>query len=476
MPPRSGASAAPARRRRGARPRNGWQTLDVFRTSAFRTSALASAVIGASTLLLFAFIYWQTAVWETSRIDDFLRHESLAIAREPSVSVIGDVNMRFDHDLHRQSFASVFNRDLQPLTGDLMVYPSDLPQDGSVQTATALRRGPHGETTERVRAVARLLPDGRVLVVGRSEQDLKQLRDVVLRALELGLLPGLAMALGAGTFASLRTLNRVRSVNQSVARIMQGDLRERLERADTGDAIDELADSVNRMLDEIERLVEEVQGVGDDIAHDLRTPLTRVRARLERGRASAPDRDTLQAVVDQAVTDLDQALGLITALLRIGQIEAGARRAGFGQVSLGDVSREAAEFYRPLAEARSITLDATDTPDLTVWGDRDLLFEVAANLLDNAIKFTPPGGRVTVRCASEANGFVLSVRDTGPGIPESERSAVLKRFHRGDRSRHVPGSGLGLNLVAAILRLHGFQLRMRDGRPGLEIEVCCWQG
>jgi signal transduction histidine kinase len=425
-------------------------------------------------LLLFAFIYWQTAVWETARVDDFLRHESLAIAREPQEAVIREVSARFDRDLHRQSFAAVFDRNLQPLTGDLIVYPSDLPRDGRVQAATALRRGPNGETTEQVRAVARVLADGRVLVVGRSEQDLNKLRNVVLRALELGLLPGLAMALGAGTFASLRTLNRVRSVNQSVARIMQGNLQERLESDDTGDALDVLAGSVNRMLGEIERLVEEVQGVGDDIAHDLRTPLTRVRARLERGRASAPDRDTLQAVVDQAVTDLDQALGLITALLRIGQIEAGARRAGFGQVSLGDVAREAAEFYRPLAEARGITLDAAETPELTVWGDRDLLFEVAANLLDNAIKFTPPGGRVTVRSARLDPGFILSVRDTGPGIPEGEHGAVLKRFHRGDRSRHVPGSGLGLNLVAAIVRLHGFHLRMRDGRPGLEIEVCCW--
>ena len=435
---------------------------------------LAAAGFGASTMTLFAFIYWQTAVWETSRVDDFLRHESAGISRAPPDRIVGEVNSRFARDLHRLSFAAVFGKDLRLQFGDLAAYPANLPRDGLVHDTVAARRGADGVTQEDVRAISRVLPDGRVLVLGRNDQDLRKLRRVVLRALEWGLLPGLALALGAGTFASMRTLSRVRRLNQSVARIMQGNLHERLEAGASQEAMDQLASSVNRMLDEIERLVAEVQGVGDDIAHDLRTPLTRVRARLERGRSNAATRGEWQDVAGAAIGDLDQALGMMTALLRIGQIEAGARRAGFAEISLGAVAREAAEFYRPLAEARGISLDAGGTPDLMVWGDRDLLFEVAANLLDNAVKFTPAGGRVAMRVAEGAHGAVLGVRDSGPGIPPQEREMVLKRFHRGDRSRHVPGSGLGLNLVSAIIRLHGFHLHMMDAGPGLAIEMRCW--
>ena len=244
---------------------------------------MASAAIVGGTLLLFAFIYWQSAMWESTRIDDFLVHESLAIRREAPASVIGDVETRFARDLHRQSFAAVFDAAHHLQSGDLTTYPERLPSDGRVHKVTVRRLGKQGASAEDVNAVASALRDGRILVVGRSVQDLTKLRHVVLRALALGLLPGLVLSLCVGTFASARTLNRVRSVNRSVVRIMQGNLRERLESRGTEDALDQLAGSVNRMLDEIERLVEEIRGVGDDIAHDLRTPLTRVRARLERG-------------------------------------------------------------------------------------------------------------------------------------------------------------------------------------------------
>jgi signal transduction histidine kinase len=451
--------------------------LEIFQTAIFRTSAMASAAIGVGTLLLFAFIYWQSAVWESARVGSFLQHESQAIQREALGRVIGDVETRFARDLHRQSFAAVFDAGLHLQGGDLVSYPAYLPLDGLVHQVTVARQGADSEpSVEEVEALASVLRDGRILVVGRSVEDLVKLRHVVLRALALGLLPGLLLALCAGTFASARTLNRVRSVNRSVARIMQGNLRERLESRGTEDALDQLAGSVNRMLDEIERLIEEIGGVGDDIAHDLRTPLTRVRARLERGMKSADSQEAWQAVTGQAIADLDQALATITALLRIGQIEAGLRRAGFVTVDLCEVAREAADFYRPLAELRGILLEGPGdhAAAVQVHGDPALLFEVAANLLDNAVKFTPEGGRVDVTAIEDAGGPMMTVYDTGPGIPKAERTLVLKRFHRGDRSRHVPGSGLGLNLVAAIVRLHGFHLHMDDAAPGLVVQVRCW--
>jgi signal transduction histidine kinase len=447
---------------------------EVFRTATFRTTLLVSVAFGASTLLLFGFIYWQTAGLETARIDQFLLNESRAISRESLDAVVADVDTRYASDLHRESFAAVFSPRLRRLAGDISAYPEALPQDGRPRRVTVARSGSDGQKLDQVRAVARRMTDGRILVVGRSDQDIARLRDLVLRALELGLLPALVSALCVGIFASRRTLDRVASVNRTVARIIQGHLHERLAANPAGDALDQLAAAVNRMLDDIERLVEEIRGVGDDIAHDLRSPLARMRARLEGALGRAQTRDDMADAVGRAIADLDQAFGMITALLRIGQIEGSARRAGFAPVSLSAIAREAMELYQPVADLRGVTLTMSLAPDMIVQGDRDLLFEAAANLLDNAVKFTPAGGSVAVRTHDGGNGAVFSVRDSGPGIAAPERDAVLKRFHRGDRSRHVAGHGLGLSLVAAIVRLHLFHLHMGDAAPGLLIEMRCW--
>jgi len=447
---------------------------EVFRTATFRTAFLASSAFGASTLLLFGFIYWRTAGLETARIDQFLLNESSAISRQSQDAVVADVDTRYASDLHRESFAAVFSPQLRRLAGEISVYPEGLPQDDRPRRVTVSRSGPDGHKLDQVRAVARRLIDGRILVVGRSDRDIAELRNLVLHALELGLLPALISALCVGIFASRRALDRVASVNRTIARIMQGQLHERLVANPAGDALDQLALAVNRMLDEIERLVDEMRGVGDDIAHDLRSPLARMRARLEGALGRAKTLDELAAAVGHAIADLDQAFAMITGLLRIGQIEGSARRAGFAPVSLSAIAREAAELYQPVAELHGVAMSISEAPDMIVQGDRDLLFEVAANLLDNAVKFTPAGGNVEVRTYDGGSGPVLSVRDSGPGIPVAERAAVLKRFHRGDRSRHVAGHGLGLSLVAAIVRLHMFHLHIADAAPGLLIEMRGW--
>jgi signal transduction histidine kinase len=448
---------------------------ETFRTATFRTAAQASAAFGAVTLLLFAFIYWQTAWLETKRIDRFLRHESLAMSRESPDALIADVRTRYARDLHREGFAAVFSASGAFLAGDLTSYPNQLPQDDRAYPIVLPPAGPQQPGTEKVRALARRLADGRVLVVGRSERDVDRMHALVLRALAIGLLPALVAALCIGIFASRRTLNRVRDINLTIGRIMQGQLQERLPvSAPSGDTMDQLAISVNRMLDEIERLMDEVRGVGDDIAHDLRTPLTRLHARLENGMARADSREALAGVVQHAMADLDQAFALITALLRIGQIEGSARRAGFGRVDLSAIARGVGELYQPVAELRDVALTVASESDVMVQGDRDLLFEAVANLVDNAVKFTPAGGRVALRVRLGEGGPVLCVRDTGPGIPEGERDLALKRFYRADRSRPVPGHGLGLSLVVAIVRLHMFQLHMAAGNPGLVVEIRAW--
>ena len=222
----------------------------------------------------------------------------------------------------------------------------------------------------------------------------------------------------------------------------------------------------------LEEALQEAKVVGDNIAHDLRTPLTRVRIRLERGREHAATLEESRAVADQAIAGLDQSLTTITALLRITEIEHSRRREGFSEVQLASLMREAGDLYDPIAENKGVALRVEAFDGATVRGDRDLLFEAVANLVDNAVKFTPEGGRVELALLQQGGETVVRVSDTGPGIPESEREAVTQRFYRSDQSRYIKGLGLGLSMVAAIIKLHGFRLTISAG-PGCTAEIAC---
>jgi PAS domain S-box-containing protein len=222
----------------------------------------------------------------------------------------------------------------------------------------------------------------------------------------------------------------------------------------------------------LEEALQEAKVVGDNIAHDLRTPLTRVRIRLERGREHAATLEEMRAVADQAIAGLDQSLTTITALLRITEIEHSRRREGFSEVQLAALVREAGDLYDPIAENKSVTLRVEAPDGAVVRGDRDLLFEAVANLVDNAVKFTPEGGRVALALLHQEAETVIRVSDTGPGISETEREAVTQRFYRSDKSRNIKGLGLGLSMVAAIIKLHGFRFRISPG-PGCTAEIAC---
>jgi signal transduction histidine kinase len=226
------------------------------------------------------------------------------------------------------------------------------------------------------------------------------------------------------------------------------------------------------MLDEMETMIHALAGVGNDIAHDLRTPLTRARLALERGRTNAISLEQLQAVADKAIAGIDQSLTIITALLRLAEIENSRRSANFGDVALHDMLREVHDLYEPIAENKDIALQVEVERPLTVRGDRDLLIEAVANLVDNAVKFTPEGGKVGIKLLRGEGETIVRVTDTGCGISEQEREAVLRRFYRSDKIRNAPGIGLGLNLVAAIVKLHGFRLTIHAG-PGCRVEIVC---
>jgi signal transduction histidine kinase len=445
---------------------------EFIRTTTFRWTLVVSGAFALCILLMFGFVYWQTAAYMTARVDNTIARDADAMARDAPERRHEEIDERLRQDPRRIRLAGLFGADGTPIAGNLESLPDQLVVDSAPQTVSVVRIDNRGREAQTVRAIARRLRTGEILVLGRNVDELSEIASIVERALLMGLVPALGLGLVAGVFLSLRAQNRVREVNTRVRRIVAGELRERLPTQGLNDPFDRLAVIVNGMLDEIETLIHGIAGVGDDIAHELRTPLTRVRVGLERGRKNAQTVEELRTVVDQAIGGLDQSLAIITALLRIAEIEQSRRLEAFSDVALANVVREVGDLYEPIAEDKRIAFKVATEVEATARGDRDLLFEAVANLVDNAVKFTPVGGSVELALVRLAGESILRVRDSGPGIGSGERDIIARRFYRSDKSRHTPGLGLGLSLVTAIVKLHGFRFTISSG-PGCVAEIFC---
>ncbi len=438
---------------------------DLFRSTGFRWALGIAAWTTVMALTMFAFVYWQTADFMREELAETLRLEVRAAAAQPAAA-LERVETWIAMDRHATHYAGLFGPDGTRRAGNLVALPAALPRDGDAARVEAVLDLSQGRVDDAIWAAALALPDGGTVVIAHDTDEIDRVRTTTLRALGLGLVPTLVLSGLGGLVLAGRARRRLATTESAVAEVMRGDLGRRLPVGRANDEFDRLAGTVNRMLDEIEHLVHEVQSVGDAVAHDLRTPLTRLRARLERSRERATSVAELQAAIDQGLAWIDQTLAMVTAVLRIGEIEHGRRRAGFAPVDLGEVVREAAEFFEPVAEDKDVALSLAVAPGLPpVEGDRDLLFEAVSNLIDNAVKFTPAGGTVRVEYAAREAGRAVVVSDSGPGIPEAERAQVFRRFYRAEPARHTPGHGLGLGLVAAIARMHGFSVAA-DAAPG----------
>jgi signal transduction histidine kinase len=443
---------------------------EFLRTTTFRWTLVVSGAFTACILLMFAFVLAQTFAYMTVDVDGLNAGIAESILEKDGLEHrIQRLEEFLRVDPNNVKFGGLFAADGTRSAGNVESVPPGLKADAGPQLVSLVRIDGMSERRS-VRAIARRVPQGGTLVIGRTDYEFTWVVRSVERALALGLIPTLCLGLATGVFLSFRAQRRVEQVNRKIQRIVAGELRERLPTQGTQDPFDKLAVLVNGMLDEIEALIRSIAGVGDDIAHDLRTPLTRVRVGLERARQNARTLDNLRGAVDQAISGLDQSLTIITALLRIAEIEHSRRLGGFRHVQLADVLREVGELYDPIAEDKRVAFTVLATEDLVVHGDRDLLFEAVANLVDNAVKFTPEGGRVELSLQRSGEEAVVRVRDTGPGIPESERDLVGRRFYRADKSRCAPGVGLGVSLVKAIVKLHGFRLNI-SGYPGCCVEI-----
>nr|WP_314494359.1 HAMP domain-containing sensor histidine kinase [uncultured Pseudomonas sp.] len=362
----------------------------------------------------------------------------------------------------------LFDAKLNPLGGRVRAFPPGLALDGTIhELKQCLDVGNPHLPQDSCDAVAIQIKDGRWLVLLRDNGSLFVVTRIILDALLWGISLTLIPGFAGWYWLRRRPLKRIRAVQASAELIVAGDLTHRLPLSSRRDELDMLAAIVNAMLDRIERLMHEVKGVCDNIAHDLRTPLTRLRAQLYRIRQQSSEHDPLAEALDQAIGETDTLMARFRGLLRISELEDRRRRAGFLELDPHGLLLELHDFYLPLAEDGAIRLSLQQPSQLPpLNGDRELLFEALANLVGNAIKFTPEGGQVRIVASVDDKALRVAVEDSGPGIPIDERQAVFKRFYRSEEGHRHAGFGLGLSIVAAIVDLHGYELEIGESDLG----------
>jgi len=340
------------------------------------------------------------------------------------------------------------------------------PHEGEMNL-TVMLEGVHRDIQARMFR----LPAGGFLLIGEDSFALNEMKELVARAFSVSVLATLLLAMTGGAIVGRSVLRRVESVAQTSRAIVAGDLSQRVPMRGGDDEFDHLAASVNAMLDRIEDLMRSMRQVSNDIAHDLRTPLTRLRQKLELARRQNLSAEQLQETLAAATRQIDSILETFGALLRIAQIEAGQSAVAQAAIDLSKLLADIAEDFAPSAEDRGQKLVADIEPGVSVLADRGLLTQMVVNLLENAMRHTPPKTLITLALKAHPSGWAIAVSDNGPGIPAEERELVLRPFYRRETSRTMEGNGLGLSLVAAIAKRHGAALSLGDNDPGLKVMV-----
>lgn len=435
--------------------------------SSFRLALFFVAVFGSASLVFAATVYTMTSRFLSGNPDERMRAQAASYDSQSRAQAEKELDQHSEADLSGRRPFGLFDARGNWLAGNLRILPQPLPP---LEQFFETRVDNEQEHTI-YRSILHRLPNGNLIVVSRNIEELQRFRNEFLEATLMGLVLMLLLGVSGGVAIGVGSIRRLDRVILAIEKITRGDLSGRLPSRGTNDDIDRLVRVVNSMLDQIERLMGEVKGVCDSIAHDLRTPLTRLLGALERANRRNLPASERSAEITAAIGEVQMMLRTFAALLRISEVEDGARRASFAEVDLADIAADAVEYYEPAAEARDIALTFEGRPgdhsrNSVIQGDADLLFEALGNLIDNAIKFTPDGGRIAVELL---DGPALSVRDTGCGISPTERESVMLRFQRGKRVQDTAGSGLGLPLVAAVARLHGMAVTIPPTRTGCRI-------
>lgn len=442
----------------------------LFKTSTFRLAAVYLAVFALSVGAILGYVYWSTVRLLESQTDETIRAEVLGLADQYRIlglkGVADVVSRRGKSD--SDTLYVLVNPVGGYIAGNLKGMPPDM-EDKPGWVDFPITRSRNGVVINHIARGFHTDLDGDFeLLVGRDVEELRQFTDLIRKTLYASLGLSLLLGLGGGLLTSRNFLRRVDAITGTSRNIMEGDLAQRMPVKGTNDELDRLSISLNEMLDQIERLMTGMKDVTSNVAHDLKTPLTRMRARVEAALRSGEPQE-YRAALDQTIEESDGLLRTFNALMSIARAESGNAREGFQPMNLQGIIADVVELYEPIVEDAGGTLNATLEPELPVKADRELIAQAVINLIDNAIKYG--GSDVTVSAAAKTNTIELTIADNGSGVPEADRERIKDRFVRLDESRTKPGNGLGLPLVASIMRLHGGELKLEDNAPGLRAKL-----
>jgi signal transduction histidine kinase len=453
----------------------------LFRTTAFKLTLVYLTVFALFAAFLLGYFAWNTRRLVTEQITETVAAEIQGLAEQYRQGGIRRLVFTIDGRA-RQPGSSLYLLTTpagEGLAGNVGSLPTGI-LDHPGWTTTDYRRLDEQDSSDHHALVNVMqLQAGFRLLVGRDLEERDRLYDVVIAAGRWSLAIVVVLGLGGGFFVTRRVLKRIDAMTETTRQIMQGGLHERLPIAGTGDELDRLAENLNAMLERIEALMHGLKEVSDNIAHDLKTPLTRLRNRCEEALRSAPDESRYRAALESTIEESEGLIRTFNALLMIARAESGQAGDDMVEVDAAEIARGVGELYEPLADNKGILLEVEAPGAARVRGNRELISQALANLVDNAIKYAAPekvegnGHKAQIRVKAEAQGdrILLTVTDTGPGIPAADRGRAVERFVRLEQSRSQPGSGLGLSLAAAVARLHGGELRLEDNCPGLRAVI-----
>ena len=446
----------------------------LLRSTTFRLTLIYFGLFGVSAVVLVGFLYWSTAGFMARQTDQAIEAEIRGLGEQYSqfgtLGLVRALNRRTARARASRGLYLLTDASLRPLAGNLSAWPREAPgADGWVtfELEYADQRG----AVDFGRARIFELSGGLRLLVGRDIRERLEIDARFRESIGWGIALALLLSIAGGVLISRPMLRRIDAVNQTSREIMAGALDRRIPVRGTGDEFDRLAANLNDMLDRIAQLVASVREVSDNIAHDLRSPLARLRGRLELALADRGDEDAYRRAIGRTIEEADALLATFNSLLRIARLEAGVEAGPIDSFDLDALVDDVAELYAPLAEERRVALAAAPGAAGRIRADRDLLFQAIANLLDNAIKYSPEGGAVTVAARAIGDRVEVSVADAGPGVPDALKDRVVERFFRVEASRNAPGAGLGLSLVAAVVERHGGALELADNHPGLRVAL-----
>ncbi len=439
----------------------------LLQTQAFRIVLVYVLLFAFSVSALLFFTYWNTRRTLDSQTDQIIEAEITGLQEEyQHFGLQGLAETVRTRSLHQGQTLYLLSDGLhRPVANNLDSWPQVSTAPGNMVEFDYERSVDGKMEVRRARGRVLSVPGGFALLVAQDVHDRYLTERMFTTTLPWTVLLILVLGTAGGALMSRNMLRRLDTINRTSGEIIAGDLTRRVPLNGSGDEFDSLAENLNRMLDRIERLMKGLREVTDSVAHDLRTPLNRLRNRLEESAARLSASGAQAGEIERAMAETDQLIATFNALLLIAETDAGTTRAAMSALDLGEVAADVVELYEPFAEEKKVALTLMSGTAVVIEGNRSLIAQALANLVDNAIKYTPAGGKVSIRAAIAGEGVDLSVADSGPGIPLADRSRVTERFVRLEASRNSPGTGLGLSLVAAVAHFHNAELVLEDNMP-----------